>query len=174
VRVSPNAQNEMQMQQQQAAMQAQSQEDLMERLQQIERVYDLSAGKYDLIVKTGPSYTSLREETRGEIVEIIRAVPASGQVLTPMYLRQSDWPGADEAADKLEQGGMPPEAMEEISSLKQQVAENDIKAQEMALKSRELDLKQQELGIKEAEAQADLIRAQTEAAYGPFTQGLAA
>jgi hypothetical protein len=170
VRVSPDAQNEMQMQQQQAAMQAQSEEDLMARLQKIERVYDLSAGRYDLIVKAGPSYTSLREETRQELVELIRGVPGSGPILMPMYLKNSDWVGAEEAAEKFESGGMPPEAMEEISNLKQQIAENDIKAQEIALKNRELDLKAQELMVKDAEAQADIIRAQTEAAYGPLSQ----
>jgi P-type E1-E2 ATPase len=39
---------------------------------------------------------------RAEIVEVIRNWPEAGPVLGPLYLRNSDWPGADEAADKLE------------------------------------------------------------------------
>ena len=126
----------------------------------VDRIYDLTAGKYDLTVKSGPAYTTLREETRTELIEIIRSVPESAQVLGPMYLRHSDWPGAEDAADKLEQGGVSPEVQAEMDGLRQQIAENDIKAQEMALK-------QQELELKGFEAETDRIRAQAEAAYGP-------
>jgi hypothetical protein len=137
---------------------------MQEQQEQVDRIYDLSAGKYDLVVKVGPGYTSLREETRAELIEIIRSVPESAQVLGPMYLRQSDWPGADEAADKIEAGGIPPEVQEEMDGLRAQLAENDIKAQELALK-------QEELRIKAMEAETDRIRAQAEAAYGPMLRG---
>lgn len=130
----------------------------------IDRVFDLTLGEYDLVVKAGPSYTSLREQTREELIEIIRSVPDAAPILGPMYLRQSDWPGADDAADKIEQGAqMPPEAMAEMEAMRQQLAENDVKAQELALK-------QQELELKAFEAETDRIRAEAERAFGGITR----
>ncbi len=126
----------------------------------IDRVFDLTLGDYDLVVKAGPSYTSLREQTREELIEIIRSVPEAAQILGPMYLRQSDWPGADDAADKIEQGNqMPPEAVAEMESMRQQLAENDVKAQELALK-------QQELELKQYEAETERFRVETERFMG--------
>jgi hypothetical protein len=120
----------------------------------IERIYDLTAGKYDLVVKSGPSYTTLREETRGELVEMMRAAPESAPILGPMYLRNSDWPGADEAADKIEQGGVPPEVQKQIADLHQKLAEADTKAQELALENRKLDLEYRKLDVEEKKIQA--------------------
>ena len=129
----------------------------------IDRIYDLTAGKYDLTVKSGPSYTTMREQTREELVSIIQAQPASAQVLGPMYLRNCDWPGADEAADKIEQGGVPPEVQEEMDGMRQQLADNDIKSQELAIKA-------EELRLKAYEAETDRIRAEGERAYGGATR----
>ena len=98
--------------------------------QAIARVFDICAGKYDLIVKAGPNYSTLREETRTEIVEIIRAFPESAPVLGPMYLRHCDWPGADEAAEKLEgmgqQQGAPPVDPAAMAKVQNDARKNDI------------------------------------------------
>ena len=127
----------------------------------VDKIYDLTAGKYDLTVKSGPAYTTLREETREELIVLIReGGEQAARILGPMYLRHSDWPGADDAADKIEQGGVDPGVQQEMDGLRQQLAENDIKAQEMALK-------QQELELKGFEAETDRIRAQAESTWGP-------
>lgn len=133
--------------------------------QAIARIYDVTAGKYDLTVKSGPSYTTMREQTREELVSIIQAQPESAAILGPMYLRNCDWPGADEAADKIEQGGVPPEVQAEMEQMRQQLAENDVKAQELAIKSQELEL-------KAYEAETDRIRAEAERAFGGATNPL--
>lgn len=136
---------------------------------QIDRIYDLSAGKYDLVVKAGPSYSTLREETRAEMVEVIRSFPAAASTLGPMILRQSDWPGADDAADKLEQSqGVPPEVEKQMQDLQKQLqqeqsknADNEIKAQELALRQQELALEARKLDIEELKVrQAPIIQAQ--------------
>src|SRR4051812_31492607 len=44
-------------------------------------VYDLSRGKYDLTVETGPSFTTRREEAASQMTELIRAYPAAAPVL---------------------------------------------------------------------------------------------
>jgi len=148
----------------------------MEQAQEIQRIYDLTAGKYDLVVKAGPSFGTQREETRAELVEVIRAFPAAAPVLGPMYLRNSDWPGADEAADKLEsmsapQQGVPPEQVQQQMGQMQQalqagqqklqelMAENEALKQQWALKNRELDIKEQEAATKAHEVKVKELSA---------------
>ncbi len=148
-----------------------------EQAQDIRRIYDLAAGKYDLVVKAGPSFGTQREEARAEIVEVIRAYPNAAPILGPMYLRNSDWPGADDAADKLEamtnpppQQGLPPELQQQIGQMQQAMqagqarlqeleTENAALKQQYLLKNRELDIKQQEADTKAAEVKAKALEA---------------
>lgn len=132
------------------------------RGQAIGRLYDLTAGKYDLVVKAGPSFGTQREEARAEIVEVVRAYPAAAPVLGPMYLRNSDWPGADDAADKLESmAGSPQDggSQAQLSQMQQQMMQlelenralkeaNQIKAFEAETKRMEAQVKAQEVAMK--------------------------
>lgn len=147
------------------------QQQAMERGQEIARIYDLTAGKYDLVVKSGPSYASQREYAQAEIVEIIRAVPESASVLGPMYLKNSDWPGADEAAEKLEALSAgpqaDPEAQKQMQAMQQALGqlqqENQQLKMDQSVKQAELQIKAKDSQTKEFEAQTDRIRALVEA-----------
>jgi hypothetical protein len=152
VRVSPTAEEDM------ATQEAMAMGD-PEKLAAIERIYDLTAGKYDLVVKAGPNYTTLREETRAELIEIIRSVPESAQILGPMYLRQSDWPGADEAADKIEAGGVPPEVQQEMDELRAKADDNKIKAAELNLEYEKIQLEREKLAVEREKIQASTLTA---------------
>lgn len=181
-------------QDEQAALQAEA----AARSQEIGRIYDLAAGKYDLVVKAGPSFGTQREYAQAEIVEIIRAFPESAPILGPMYLRNSDWPGAEEAADMLEQGGQgdPAQSQQQMQQMQAQLQQAAQQMQELELQNRELKaqfaLKDRELSIKDKEAdikaaelvvrqqeaeaarQAPYVSAQAQAASNPFmTEGLA-
>lgn len=133
--------------------------------EQMTRVFDLSAGKYDLIVRAGPNYATLREETRGELVEIIRAFPAAAPILGPMFLRHCDWPGADDAADALEKMGEQ-QGAEPLSAADQIKAQNDARKNDIA------EAKVQVEGYKaetdRLSANADMIRAGAEQAFAGF------
>jgi len=78
-------------------------------LRKVEKIYDLAAGKYDLTVRAGPSFTSRREEAATQMIELIRAYPASAPVIGDLLARNLDWPGADEIAGRLA-GLVPPQA----------------------------------------------------------------
>lgn len=137
--------------------------------QEIQRIYDLTAGKYDLVVKAGPAFGTQREAAREELVEVIRAFPQAAPVLGPMYLRNSDWPGADDAAEKLEamanppeQQGLPPELQQQMGQMQQAMQagqarlqeleqENAVLKQQYALKDKELNIKAQEANTKAQE-----------------------
>jgi hypothetical protein len=70
-------------------------------LQAVERVYDLGVGKYDVTVRSGPSFTSRREEAATQMIELIRAYPAAAPVIGDLLAKNLDWPGADEVAQRL-------------------------------------------------------------------------
>jgi hypothetical protein len=78
-------------------------------LGKLERLYDLTAGKYDLTVTTGPSFTTRREEAANQMIELIRAYPAAAPVIGDLLARNLDWPGADEIAQRLA-ALLPPQA----------------------------------------------------------------
>ena len=141
------------------------------RGQEIARIYDLTAGKYDLVVKAGPSFGTQREYAQAEIVEIIRAFPDSAPILGPMYLENSDWPGATEAAEQLkalaagQMGGEQPQGPDpQLMAQMQQMAQQlQALAQENeALKRGEM-LKAEELRIKGFEAETRRFEAQAKA-----------
>lgn len=67
-----------------------------------ERLYNLSVGRYDVTVDTGPSFASQREEARETLLELMTRVPGSAQVLGDIFLRHMDFQGAEEAAERLE------------------------------------------------------------------------
>lgn len=64
-------------------------------------VYDLSRGKYDLTVETGPGYTTKREEAAAQMMELIQAVPQAAPIIGDLLVKNLDWPGADEIAERL-------------------------------------------------------------------------
>ncbi len=66
------------------------------------QVFDLGAGKYDLTVETGPSYSTQREEAANQMIELIRAFPAAAPVIGDLLVKNLDWPGADEIAQRLQ------------------------------------------------------------------------
>ena len=74
-----------------------------ERGEAIMRTHDLTLGKYDLIVKAGPSFTSRREESAMQMTEAMRSYPPSAPIIAPLLAKNLDWPGADEIAEKFEE-----------------------------------------------------------------------
>jgi len=143
-----------------------------------ERVYDLTAGKYDLTVKAGPSYTSMREENRLMMTEAMQAGgPDVAAVLMPRVAKLMDLPDADEIAAEIQQRinpqqqGLPPEAaqmmQEGMARIQQLEGENQQlkaaqaeKQAEIALKFKAAEQKDRELEIKAFEADTARIQAQ--------------
>lgn len=64
-------------------------------------LYNLTVGKYDVTVKSGPSYASQREETRETLIEIMRQVPGAAQFVGDVLLEHMDFVGSDKVAKRL-------------------------------------------------------------------------
>ncbi len=65
------------------------------------RLYDLGVGKYDVVVKTGPSYATQREEAASQMIELVRAQPALAQIAGDLIAENLDFPNAAELAKRL-------------------------------------------------------------------------
>lgn len=65
------------------------------------RVFDLTVGKYDVVVSVGPSFTTQREEAAASMMEFIAAVPAAGPLIGDLLAKNLDWPGSQTIAKRL-------------------------------------------------------------------------
>ncbi|MBO6755468.1 MAG: hypothetical protein JJ902_04025 [Roseibium sp.] len=136
-------------------------------------MHDLTVGKYDLIVSTGPSFTSRREEAATQMIEFVRSFPQSAPLIGDLLASNLDWPGADEFAKRLEalvppqaKGGLPPQVQQliqqgqaAIKSLQEQNAE--LKRQ-LADKSFEHARDTQKVGIDQQKANIDAFKGVTD------------
>jgi len=89
----------------------------------LNRVYDLSVGKYDIVVDSGPSFTTKRQEAATQMTEMVRAFPQLMQVAGDILASNLDWPGADELAKRMKLL-LPPQLQEknpEIMQMQQQM-----------------------------------------------------
>jgi hypothetical protein len=62
---------------------------------------DLTVGKYDVIVSTGPAYNTLRQEAADSMVQMAQSWPKLMEVAGDKVVRSMDWPGADDIADRI-------------------------------------------------------------------------
>lgn len=107
-------------------------------------LYKLDTGKYDVVVDTGPSFASKRQEAVEAMLEITRAYPQIAAVAGDLIVKNMDVPGAQDLAERLkktlppelrdeEQGDIPPEIqgkMQQMEQMIQGLTEELNKAQE--------------------------------------------
>lgn len=139
-------------------------------VQEVEKIYDLAAGRYDVTVKAGPSFTSRREEAATQMIELIRAYPQAAPMIGDLLAKNLDWPGADEIAERLK--AMLPDQLQgespEAQQAKQQIAQLAQALQQTQAKIAELQQNQaneaRDLEIKAFEAETDRMKAQADIA----------
>ncbi len=134
-----------------------------------QKLYDLNTGRYDVTIKSGPSYSTQREETREFLIEIMRNMPDSAPYLGDILLEHMDFPNADKVAKRLkfalppevreaeakeESANMPPEAQAAIAQLdkavqdlkgqlgeaQKELASNQAEDKKLAVENRKVDL----------------------------------
>lgn len=77
-----------------------------------EKHYNLSAGKYDVVMDTGPSYATRRQEALASMMDLTRNYPQMAQVAGDLLVKNMDWPGANDIAKRLEKT-LPPGILED-------------------------------------------------------------
>jgi hypothetical protein len=153
----------------------------------VERVFDLTTGKYDVVVETGPGFSTKREEAAAQMMELAKGSPGIMPIIGDLFAQNLDWPGADEIAKRLrnmvppqalgqqaQQGPTPQQAQQMQQALQQMQAqlqqltqENQQLKLQNADKSQENAIKAREAEIKAHEAETDRMRTLVEASRPP-------
>lgn len=66
----------------------------------IEKIYNPSVGTYDVMVTTGPGYMTKRQEALEAMAQILQSNPQLWSVAGDLFIKNMDWPGAQEMADR--------------------------------------------------------------------------
>ena len=129
--------------------------------------YDLTVGKYDVVVEAGPSFTTKREEAAEILTTAVRAAPELAPILLPQLVKMTDLPDGQKVTEMLatlmppdaraifdgtpppqpdQEQGLPPEVMMEQAKamadmeLSRQKAEQDFQLeQQKAANKREIE-----------------------------------
>jgi hypothetical protein len=80
-----------------------------------EVMHDLTRGKYTVSISTGPSYQDQRSETSDKLLELVGKYPDMMQVAGDLIVRNMDFEGKDELADRL-RALIPPNVLAASSS----------------------------------------------------------
>lgn len=67
----------------------------------VRKIYNLSVGRYDLSVSTGPTYTTKRQESADFFTQLAQSDPTLMQKAGDIIVRNFDMPGAEELAERL-------------------------------------------------------------------------
>lgn len=128
------------------------------RAQGGETIHNIGMGKYDVSVSTGPSYTTRRQEAAEAMMQMVQGNPAMMQIMGDLMVKNMDWPGADEMADRLKlmlppqiqqaeqkDGEQSPEVQQVIAQAKQAIGQRDQQLQQAQQMMRQMQQKMQEL-----------------------------
>jgi hypothetical protein len=89
----------------------------------IQRIYDLSVGKYDLVVDVGTNSPTQRQEQVSQLTELIRSFPEAAPLVADILAENLDLKGADEIARRMK-AMLPPQIQgqdPQVHALQQQM-----------------------------------------------------
>lgn len=139
--------------------------------QAMAKMYDLSKGKYDVTVETGPSFTTKREEAANQMMQFIQAMPNAAPLVGDLLAKNLDWPGADDFADRFK-AMLPPQVQgqnPQVMQLQQQLQQMQMAGQQMQQQAQQaitqlqqqLEQAQQDKAIELAKLKNDEYNAET-------------
>ena len=67
----------------------------------VEKIFDLTVGKYDVTVETGASFSTKREEAANQMLELIRVMPQAAGLISDLLVKNLDWNGSEEISERL-------------------------------------------------------------------------
>ena len=140
-------------------------------------IFNPQIGTYDVEADVGPSYGTQRQEAANAFSQIMQQNPAAFQIVGDFWAANSDFPGADELADRLKRG-LPPQYRAGPDPQVQQIAQQAQQAQQQAqglLQKADAEIamlkaqlvhqqeqakdKSQEIAIKDYEAETNRLKA---------------
>lgn len=122
-------------------------------------IYNPSIGKYDVTVSTGPSYSTKRQEAAESMTQLVQAAPQLMSIIGDIVIRNMDWPGAEQIADRLELM-LPPQ----IQQSEKKNNQNDMQAKQQQLQQASSVLDQKAHALFQKEQQLSHLQQQIQQA----------
>jgi len=134
----------------------------------IEKIYNPGVGTYDVMVTTGPGYMTKRQEALDAMSQILQSNPQLWAVAGDLFIKNMDWPGAQEMAERFKKILDPKvlatgDESPEMAAAQQQM---EVMAEELnrmvdIIEGVQADVAKREVDIKEYKAQVDAYDAET-------------
>lgn len=134
----------------------------------IEKIYNPSVGKYDVRVITGPGYATKRQEALESMAQLLQGNPQLWQVAGDLFVKNMDWPGAQELAERFQKTLDPKVLADEdnpaLAAANQQMQAMQAEMQNMLgmLQNVQNSMEAKDLAVKEFEAQIKAYQAETQ------------
>lgn len=125
----------------------------------VEKIYDLTVGKYDVTVSSGPSYNTKRQQSVASMLDLAKSYPPLVQIAGDLMVNRMDWPGHEEIAERLKralppgmadpedgQEPIPPQAQQQLAQQGQM-----IEAMTAALKEAQQKIEGKQLELESGE-----------------------
>lgn len=144
----------------------------------------LNVGKYDVVVKAGPSFQTQRQEAARAITEMVRAFPPILQQAGDLLVKNLDFPDADKVAERLKppdpQGPNPQQMQQQMQQMQQGMQQMQqqieqgkqvvtqlqqvINSQQLDLQRKDIEKAQMQLALKDKSSatQIDLMKQRQE------------
>ncbi len=130
-----------------------------------QREYPLALGRYDVVVKAGPSFQTQRQEASAKLGELAGKWPELRQVAGDLLAKNLDIPEADKIAERLRpQSELPPQVQMQMQQMQQamQQAQQQIQQMQAALTKAALDLEQEQVNKSKVEVSLRLEQAKNQ------------
>jgi hypothetical protein len=134
----------------------------------IEKIYNPGVGTYDVMVTTGPGYMTKRQEALDAMSQILQSNPQLWGVAGDLFIKNMDWPGAQEMAERFKKILDPKVLATGDESPEMAAAQQQIEAMTQELNRMvdiiegvQADVAKREVDIKEYKAQVDAYDAET-------------
>lgn len=134
-----------------------------ETVEGLTKIFDVTTGKYDVTCEVGPAFSTKREEAAAQMMELGRMFPPMMQVAGDLLVKNLDWPGADDIADRLK-AMLPPQLQgqsPQVMQMQQQMQQMDQMAKQAVgqLQQQLQGLQQQLQQAQSKDQQAQLDKA---------------
>jgi hypothetical protein len=123
-------------------------------------INDISQARFDIRVKTGPSYTTQRVEAREQLAQALQGNPQLWAIIGDLVFKYSDFEGADEIAERIRRT-MPPEVLGEAAPPQQPDPMAEM-AQRLGMEREKLALALEQVKIEQEQAKTDKTVADTQ------------
>ena len=134
----------------------------------IDKIYNPSVGKYDVVVTTGPGYATKRQEALEAMAQLLQGNPNLWAVAGDLFVKNMDWPGAQEMAKRfaktidpklMQDGDKPPELQQAEMQIQAMGQEMEQMFQMIQNVGKSIEVQDQQR--KDFEAEVKLYEAET-------------